>query len=71
MVASPSSWPSWKTWYVATNGCNALVAAGTSAYIGIPAFVLEGAAKGNLVLLDSWPGQMRTVFGEYQETATV
>ena len=27
---------------------------------------LEGAAEGNLVLLDSWPGQMRTVFGDHQ-----
>ena len=28
--------------------------------------VLEGAAEGNLVLTDSWPGQMRTVFGDHQ-----
>jgi acetyl-CoA synthetase len=28
--------------------------------------ILEGACEGNLVLLDSWPGQMRTVYGEYQ-----
>jgi acetyl-CoA synthetase len=27
--------------------------------------VLEGVADGNLVLLDSWPGQMRTVFGDH------
>jgi len=27
---------------------------------------LEGAATGNLVLLDSWPGQMRTVYGDHQ-----
>ncbi len=27
---------------------------------------LEGVAEGNLVLLDSWPGQMRTVYGEHQ-----
>jgi acetyl-CoA synthetase len=26
--------------------------------------VLEGAATGNLVLLDSWPGQMRSVYGD-------
>jgi acetyl-CoA synthetase len=26
---------------------------------------LEGAATGNLVLLDSWPGQMRTVYGDH------
>ena len=28
--------------------------------------ILEGAADGNLVLLDSWPGQMRTVYGDHQ-----
>ena len=28
--------------------------------------VQEGAASGNLVLLDSWPGQMRTVYGDHQ-----
>src|SRR5690606_38200264 len=27
---------------------------------------LEGEAQGNLVLLDSWPGQMRTVYGDQQ-----
>ena len=27
--------------------------------------VLEGAAEGNLILTDSWPGQMRTVFGDH------
>jgi len=27
--------------------------------------VLEGEAEGNLVLLDSWPGQMRTVYGDH------
>jgi acetyl-CoA synthetase len=27
--------------------------------------VLEGAASGNLCLTDSWPGQMRTVFGDH------
>jgi acetyl-CoA synthetase len=27
--------------------------------------VLEGATQGNLVLLDSWPGQMRTVYGDH------
>jgi acetyl-CoA synthetase len=26
---------------------------------------LEGAASGNLVILDSWPGQMRTVYGDH------
>ncbi len=28
--------------------------------------VLEGAAAGNLCILDSWPGQMRTVYGDHQ-----
>jgi acetyl-CoA synthetase len=28
--------------------------------------VLEGACEGNLVLLDSWPGQMRSVYGDHQ-----
>src|SRR5262245_46102763 len=28
--------------------------------------VLDGEATGNLVLLDSWPGQMRTVYGDHQ-----
>ena len=28
--------------------------------------VLEGACEGNLVLLDSWPGQMRSVWGDHQ-----
>lgn len=27
---------------------------------------LQGATEGNLVLLDSWPGQMRTVYGDHQ-----
>ena len=27
--------------------------------------ILEGAAEGNLILTDSWPGQMRTVFGDH------
>ncbi|MCA3554918.1 acetate--CoA ligase [Aestuariivirga sp.] len=27
--------------------------------------ILDGAASGNLVILDSWPGQMRTVFGDH------
>lgn len=27
---------------------------------------LEGATEGNLVLLDSWPGQMRTVYGDHE-----
>jgi acetyl-CoA synthetase len=28
--------------------------------------VLEGAVSGNLCLTDSWPGQMRTVYGDHQ-----
>ena len=27
--------------------------------------ILEGVAEGNLVILDSWPGQMRTVYGDH------
>ncbi len=27
---------------------------------------LDGEAEGNLVILDSWPGQMRTVYGDHQ-----
>ena len=27
---------------------------------------VEGEGEGNLVLLDSWPGQMRTVYGDHQ-----
>jgi acetyl-CoA synthetase len=27
--------------------------------------ILEGAAEGNLVITDSWPGQMRTVYGDH------
>jgi acetyl-CoA synthetase len=28
--------------------------------------LLEGAASGNLCIADSWPGQMRTVYGDHQ-----
>ncbi len=28
--------------------------------------VLKGEASGNLVILDSWPGQMRTVYGDHE-----
>jgi acetyl-CoA synthetase len=45
----------------------------TRPYFGIrPALVdgdgkiVEGAASGNLVITDSWPGQMRTVYGDHQ-----
>ncbi len=27
--------------------------------------ILDGAASGNLVIVDSWPGQMRTVYGDH------
>ena len=27
---------------------------------------LEGAAEGNLIITDSWPGQMRTVYGDHE-----
>jgi acetyl-CoA synthetase len=28
--------------------------------------VLKGACEGNLVIADSWPGQMRTVYGDHE-----
>ncbi|PMH46234.1 acetate--CoA ligase [Vibrio sp. 10N.286.49.B3] len=28
--------------------------------------IIEGACEGNLVILDSWPGQMRTVYGDHE-----
>ncbi|MGD0503046.1 MAG: acetate--CoA ligase [Steroidobacteraceae bacterium] len=28
--------------------------------------ILDGACEGNLVLLDSWPGQMRSVYGDHK-----
>jgi len=28
--------------------------------------LLDGATEGNLVILDSWPGQMRTVYGDHE-----
>ncbi|MGB3749293.1 MAG: acetate--CoA ligase [Rhodanobacter sp.] len=28
--------------------------------------VLEGAAEGNLLITDSWPGQVRTIYGDHQ-----
>ncbi|MET0330568.1 MAG: acetate--CoA ligase [Dyella sp.] len=28
--------------------------------------ILDGPAEGNLVITDSWPGQMRTVYGDHQ-----
>ena len=45
----------------------------TQPYFGIDAAivddngnVLEGECKGKLCILDSWPGQMRTVYGDHQ-----
>jgi acetyl-CoA synthetase len=32
--------------------------------------VLDGPCTGNLVLADSWPGQMRTVFGDHERFVT-
>jgi acetyl-CoA synthetase len=31
--------------------------------------IVEGIGEGNLVILDSWPGQMRTVFGDHDRFA--
>jgi acetyl-CoA synthetase len=31
--------------------------------------ILEGKTEGNLVILDSWPGQMRTIFGDHERFA--
>jgi acetyl-CoA synthetase len=31
--------------------------------------IQDGPAEGNLVLLDSWPGQMRTVYGDHKRFA--
>jgi acetyl-CoA synthetase len=31
--------------------------------------VLEGATEGNLVILDSWPGQMRSIYGDHARFA--
>ncbi len=28
--------------------------------------ILEGAVEGNLIIADSWPGQMRTVYGDHE-----
>jgi len=34
--------------------------------IGADGKVLDGATSGNLCIVDSWPGQMRTVYGDHQ-----
>ncbi|NKI35833.1 acetate--CoA ligase [Wenzhouxiangella sp. XN79A] len=36
------------------------------ALLGPEGETLEGAAAGNLVITDSWPGQMRTVYGDHK-----
>jgi len=36
------------------------------ALLGPEGETLEGAAEGNLVICDSWPGQMRTVYGDHK-----
>src|SRR5204862_105711 len=36
------------------------------AIVDVNGQILDGAASGNLVLLASWPGQMRTVYGDHQ-----
>ena len=36
------------------------------ALVGGEGQALEGEAEGNLVILESWPGQMRTVYGDHQ-----
>ena len=38
----------------------------TPAIVDADGNALEGAASGNLVLTDSWPGQARTVFGDHE-----
>jgi len=36
------------------------------AVVDVNGAILEGEAEGNLVITDSWPGQMRTVYGDHQ-----
>ena len=38
----------------------------TPAIVDAGGTVLEGATEGNLIITDSWPGQMRTVYGDHQ-----
>jgi len=38
----------------------------TPQIVDVDGKVLEGAVSGNLLLLDSWPGQMRSVYGDHQ-----
>ena len=34
--------------------------------VDVDGAVLDGVAEGNLVIIDSWPGQIRTVYGDHQ-----
>ncbi len=36
------------------------------ALVDVEGKILEGEAEGNLVITDSWPGQMRSVYGDHQ-----
>ena len=36
------------------------------ALVNAEGVVLNGAAEGNLVILDSWPGQSRTIYGDHE-----
>ena len=38
----------------------------TPALVDANGTVLEGEGEGNLILTDSWPGQMRTVYGDHE-----
>jgi acetyl-CoA synthetase len=59
--------------HAAAGGDRPQAGSATTPFFGIePALVdgdgkiLEGAAAGNLVITDSWPGQMRTVYGDHK-----
>ena len=36
------------------------------AIVDAEGIIQEGAAEGNLIIVDSWPGQMRTVYGDHE-----
>ncbi len=38
----------------------------TPALVDADGKILEGATSGNLVITDSWPGQMRTIYGDHE-----
>jgi len=61
------------TWWQTETGGILITPLATLPFFGIkPAIVdangevLQGAAEGNLLITDSWPGQMRTVYGDHQ-----